>query len=517
MRTQKAFSGLLARLIAMALLASVSVGADRASAQLSPQFFTDLVANGVVACRILDTRFTNSGNNPLAAGETRGFSVFGSNLSSQGGSNTGCGIPSLTTDGVPQAISMVVNVVAVNPQGIGNLQAWPGDIAPPTNPNIINYQALNPNLNIANEVGLGVRTTAPLGSGQDIKIKANGASTGVIADVIAYYSPSFRQTQVSATSPNLIGGFGTNSAGTNSFPVVGATISGGGDAGGPNSVTSNFGTVGGGRNNNAGGNNNNTVGFWSTVGGGEGNGAAASHATVGGGTGNLASGDAATIGGGSSNQAVGSFATVPGGTGNVAGAANSFAAGAVAKITDTSHTGAIVFAAADNLSSNFSSAAAKEFAVRAAGGIRLRTADDASTGCSLAAGSGTFSCTSDRSAKTDFEAVDVDQLLAQVGKMPLSSWRFKGQTNGVRHIGPVAQDFHAAFHVGESDKTIDSVDADGVALAAIQALYKQLQQKDAEIQELRARLNGMQSVVDRVERLERQLPVRTVALDEPRH
>jgi len=80
----------------------------------------------------------------------------------------------------------------------------------------------------------------------------------------------------------------------------------------------------------------------------------------------------------------------------------------------------------------------------------------------------------------------------------------------------MAQDFHTAFSVGEDDKHIATVDADGVALAAIQGLYKLLQQKDAEIQELRSRVNGLQSIADRVKRLEQQLPLRTVSLDESR-
>jgi len=42
---------------------------------------------------------------------------------------------------------------------------------------------------------------------------------------------------------------------------------------------------------------------------------------------------------------------------------------------------------------------------------------------------------------------------------------------GVRHVGPMAQDFYVAFGVGADDKHITSIDEDGVALAAIKALH----------------------------------------------
>lgn len=38
------------------------------------------------------------------------------------------------------------------------------------------------------------------------------------------------------------------------------------------------------------------------------------------------------------------------------------------------------------------------------------------------------------------------------------------------HLGPMAQDFHAAFNVGMDDKHMATVDEEGVALAAIQGL-----------------------------------------------
>jgi len=475
------------------------------------QSFDDLVLHTITPCRLWDTRMTS----PIAANTVRSFNVFSSNLSSQGGNSSGCGVPASTP---ATTIAVVVNFAATNSTGNGTLKGWAGDISEPTFASIVNYSPAT--FAIANAAIVAVRTTGTLGGGSDVSLRANGAQTDAVGDIIGYFTKSERHVTVNATSPALFAGSASNSVAAN---VAGATISGGGDSGGANTVTSNFGTVGGGRNNNAGGNNSNTEGLWSTVGGGENYGTAANHATVGGGVNNLAVGDSATIGGGSGNHAGSNFSTIPGGSSNTIdpAAPNAFAAGSQANVT---HTGAMLFS--DTSTPQFSSKNNNEFAVRATGGVRMVTAINPSTGattagCSVDASgnlfcTGSFITVSDRTAKTNFTPVDVDQVLKQLAAMPIQRWTYRTDSK-TRHIGPMAQDFYSAFEVGQDDKHIATVDADGVALAAIQALYKQLQQTDAEIQELRARLNGMQSVVDRVERLERQLPVRNVALDEPRH
>jgi hypothetical protein len=103
--------------------------------------------------------------------------------------------------------------------------------------------------------------------------------------------------------------------------------------------------------------------------------------------------------------------------------------------------------------------------------------------------------TSDRNAKENFEPVSPSQVLAKVTALPISSWNFKEMRDG-RHLGPMAQDFYAAFQLGGSDTTITAVDTEGVALAAIQGLNQKLleesKSKDAEIQELKARLEKLE-------------------------
>ena len=70
--------------------------------------------------------------------------------------------------------------------------------------------------------------------------------------------------------------------------------------------------------------------------------------------------------------------------------------------------------------------------------------------------------------------------------MPIRTWSYRSEDSTVRHIGPTAQDFRAAFALGDGDKAIATVDADGVSLAAIQALVKRVAQLEAQLAQLLA-------------------------------
>lgn len=101
----------------------------------------------------------------------------------------------------------------------------------------------------------------------------------------------------------------------------------------------------------------------------------------------------------------------------------------------------------------------------------------------------TWNNASDRNAKENFNPVNAQAVLEKVLALPLSEWNYKSQA-AARHLGPMAQDFHAAFQFnGDDDKHISTVDADGVALAAIQGLNQKLE-------------NGMQKAETRVAKLE---------------
>jgi len=76
--------------------------------------------------------------------------------------------------------------------------------------------------------------------------------------------------------------------------------------------------------------------------------------------------------------------------------------------------------------------------------------------------------------------------------LPISQWSFKGDPQ-ITHLGPMAQDFHAAFGLGTDDRHIATVDADGVALAAIQGLNQKLERENAK---LKARLEKLEQLLN---------------------
>ncbi|WP_406102751.1 hypothetical protein OG698_10205 [Streptomyces sp. NBC_01003] len=79
-------------------------------------------------------------------------------------------------------------------------------------------------------------------------------------------------------------------------------------------------------------------------------------------------------------------------------------------------------------------------------------------------------------------------ILQAVASVPVSSWSYRGEEH-VQHLGPMAQDWHAAFGLGPDDRSIHLVDVNGVSMVAVQALYRMVQSLQSEVSELRARLN----------------------------
>ena len=80
--------------------------------------------------------------------------------------------------------------------------------------------------------------------------------------------------------------------------------------------------------------------------------------------------------------------------------------------------------------------------------------------------------------------IDAREILQRVAQMPILKWNYKTQDARVQHIGPMAQDFYAAFNVGEDEKHITTIDADGVSLAAIQGLNQIVIEQNARITSL---------------------------------
>ncbi len=297
-------------------------------------------------------------------------------------------------------------------------------------------------------------------------------------------------------SMNVIGGIVTGTiSNTISASSYNSVIAGG--TGNRIDNTSYLGAIGGGAYNSidhasqsdviAGGSDNHidNASYWSAIGGGVGNHVDqnSSYSQISGGYHNRIDGnsDSSVIGGGANNViTTANEAVIPGGLANRAEGDYSFAAGRRAQAL---HDGAFVWG--DNTDANIASSGPNQFIVRASGGVTLFTNISATTGMRLFSGSGSWTSVSDRALKSNVAAVDPRAVLEAVAALPVSTWSYNAQDPGIRHIGPMAQDFYAAFNVGETDTGISTVDAQGVALAAIQGLK-------AENAELRARLDRLE-------------------------
>jgi hypothetical protein len=242
-----------------------------------------------------------------------------------------------------------------------------------------------------------------------------------------------------------------------------------------------------------------------TIGGGAGNGVFATQGTVGGGNNNIIHSSAfnGTIGGGLFNFVLGADGTVPGGYNNRAEGECSFAAGCRARAL---HDGTFVWA--DTNEFTFPSTTNNEFSARCTGGVRFVTGiTRIGEGWAIAAGvrvppgGNAWQALSDRNAKTNFAPVDTCELVDKLAALPMTTWNYKSQDKSIRHIGPMAQDFHAAFKVGEDDKHITTIDADGVALAAIQGLYQILKESQAQVAALETRNRALEQRLEKLERL----------------
>ena len=320
--------------------------------------------------------------------------------------------------------------------------------------------------------------------------------------------------------------------------------------------------IGGGARNTNSGNN-------SFIGGGDNNNIAANSpvATIAGGYLNDIGTNSAVsaIGGGYDNTIAANapYAAIPGGDRNFA-TNRAFAAGTRAK---ANHTGAFVWA--DSQNADFASTGINQFLIRAQGGVGIGTSDPEAPLQVTSAGSaapqlrleqtennnfarlrfnsttkpfwdvavggvtnvmnfysfgngnvmslttngtlttaGPVNPPSDRNVKTAFEPVNARQILEKVVALSVTTWAYTNAPTD-RHVGPVAQDFHAAFGVGTDDKHIATVDADGVALAAIQGLNQkvdsesaklreELNRRDAENAELKSRLTVLEELITKL-------------------
>ncbi|UCC65166.1 MAG: hypothetical protein JSV36_09085 [Anaerolineae bacterium] len=222
---------------------------------------------------------------------------------------------------------------------------------------------------------------------------------------------------------------------------------------------------------------------------------------ISGGAENIARGEHATIGGGCDNTASGISATVPGGEHNTARGDWSFAAGRRAQ---ANHQGAFVWA--DSADADFASTARDQFAVRANGGALFNVGDAALrvAGDTEIAGVlyvSTIGTRSSRERKENFAPVDVQELLLRLVEIPVTTWNYRSQNPAIRHIGPMAEDFNVLIDGlgGEGEEYINMLDANGVALAAIQGLHELSQEQAARIEALEVENAALRSQMDDLE------------------
>ena len=234
---------------------------------------------------------------------------------------------------------------------------------------------------------------------------------------------------------------------------------------------------------------------------------------------------ASTTASGPSSMAMGNFTTASGsastaiGQSSVAAGDNSFAAG----LRVTANGAGSVVLGSDALartvapgtflfgdqstSDDMVATLPNQFLVRAAGGVVFHTNAALSAGVQIGPDGSQWLSFSDVNMKRDFRALDGETVLGKLAQMPVQEWSYRAQDAAIRHVGPTAQDFHAAFGLGEDPLRIGTLDADGVALAAVKALEARtrdgaawrarLVALEAVNDELRARLARLESLLER--------------------
>jgi len=249
------------------------------------------------------------------------------------------------------------------------------------------------------------------------------------------------------------------------------------------------------------GQENNIESDYSTIAGGQDNSA-----------GSGLTGTHAFVGGGQHNVATGGFSAIPGGKDNIASGVYAFAAGCQAQAI---HTGSVVIAANRNNNSPTNwvqSSQGGQMVLLAENGLYITNEFgqaeshpdwliNTSTGAHLSSG-GSWVNASDRAGKENMTPADSQGFLEKLAAIPITVWNYKADTAKTKHIGPMAQDFYAAFQVGQDDTHISTIDADGIALTCIQGLYELLQAKDTQLKSLQQQ-NAQ--LLDRMEAVEKQI------------
>ena len=237
----------------------------------------------------------------------------------------------------------------------------------------------------------------------------------------------------------------------------------------------------------------NKSGF-SFIGGGYGNGIDThlSANTISGGYGNGIRGSsyASLISGGYGNAVIGSrYSVIAGGYGNQIQADKSFVFGTKAWLYGS---GSVLFT--DNKDILRQRSEEKTFIGIFENGYKLFTDSEGLKSVVLKHGDGSWNMRVGSSHIENIEDINGSELLETLSQVNIYKWNYSLQDDTIKHIGPSAESFNQAFNLNNNDmELINSIDTDGVALKAIQALYKKIQKLEEENTKLKIRLNVIES------------------------
>jgi len=209
------------------------------------------------------------------------------------------------------------------------------------------------------------------------------------------------------------------------------------------------------------------------------------------------------------SQATGSYSVALGyyghatGTGSIAmgyrsNAQSSYGVAIGQRATTAGYTGAIVFSDASTTDST-QATANNQFMVRASGGYRLFTNSSRTTGVQLAASGSSWSVVSDRNAKEDFVDIDAEAVLQRMAQLPLSTYHYIDGEAGVRHVGPMAQDWQrlvsGPLGLNADSTVINQGDFDGINLAGVVALEARTRQQAERIAALEGEVAALRAAL----------------------
>lgn len=177
------------------------------------------------------------------------------------------------------------------------------------------------------------------------------------------------------------------------------------------------------------------------------------------------------------------------------------------RASNNTHTGTMVMGD-ESTTDSVRNQADNEFRIRYNGGVRIRvsTAANGNTpgaggnvGCDLTVAVPSWTCASSRTLKENYLTVDGEEVLSRLRGVPVTTWNMIGADPSIRHLGPVAEDFYAAFGLGIGETAIGLGDIDGVTFAAAKALEARTAQLQSEVDRLRAERDEMERRLARLE------------------